>query len=71
MAEIFSTRNGSRREGKGNMTIELYDLKTDPTESNDLASENQEIVAKIEAIMKNEHTTADIDKFKIKQLGDK
>ena len=56
---------------KGNMTIELYDLKTDPTESNDIALENQEIVAKIEAIMKNEHTTAEIDKFKIKQLGDK
>jgi len=56
---------------KGNMTIELYDLKTDPTESNDIALENQETVAKIEAIMKNEHTTAEIDKFKIKQLGDK
>ena len=56
---------------KGNMTVELYDLKNDPTESNDLASENQETVAKIEAIMKNEHTPAEIDKFKIKELGDK
>jgi len=56
---------------KGNMTVELYNLMTDPTESNDLASENPEIVAKIEAIMKNEHATPEIDKFKIKQLGDK
>ena len=55
---------------KGNMSVELYNLKTDPEESNDIALENQEIVAQIEAIMKNEHTPADIDKFKIKQLGD-
>jgi len=56
---------------KGNMTIELYDLKTDPAELNDIASENPKIVDKIETIMKREHTPADIDKFKIKQLGDK
>ena len=55
---------------KNNMTIELYDLKSDLTESNDIALENPEIVARIESIMENEHTSAEIDRFKIKQLGD-
>ncbi len=55
---------------KGNMTLELYDLSSDLTESIDVASENPEIVAKIESIMKNEHTTAEIERFKIKELGD-
>jgi arylsulfatase len=56
---------------KGNMAIELYNLNSDPTESNDIAFENPEIVGKIEEIMKREHTPAEIDRFKIKQLGDK
>ena len=56
---------------KGNMNIELYDLKSDPAESNDISLENPDIVAKIEAIMLAEHTPADIERFKIKQLGDK
>jgi arylsulfatase len=55
---------------KGNMKIELYNLKNDLTESKDVADQNPEIVSKIEEIMKKEHTPADIDRFKIKQLGD-
>ncbi len=55
---------------KGNMKIELYNLKEDITESNDVADQFPEIVAQIETIMKNEHTPAEIDKFKIKELGD-
>ncbi len=55
---------------KGNMTLELYDLITDPAESNDVAALNPEIVAQIEAIMKREHTPAELDRFKIKELGD-
>lgn len=56
---------------KGNMTIELYNLKNDLTESNDVSAQFPEIVSQIEAIMKREHTTADLDRFKIKELGDK
>jgi len=56
---------------KGNMDIELYNLRSDITESIDVANEHPEIVAKVEAIMKREHTTAELDRFKIKQLGDK
>ena len=55
---------------KGNMKLELYDLSKDPTELDDIADANPEVVKKIEAIMKDEHTPAEIERFKIKQLGD-
>ena len=55
---------------KGNMQIELYDLKNDITESNDVSAQNPEVVAEIEAIMKKEHTESDLNRFKIKELGD-
>ena len=55
---------------KGNMTLELYDLKTDPTELKDVAKENPEIIKQIEKIMLSEHTPAEIKRFKIKELGD-
>jgi arylsulfatase len=54
----------------GNLTISLFDLEVDPREQNDLASQHPEIVAKIEAIMKEQHTTPELERFKIKQLGD-
>ena len=56
---------------KGNMKIELYNLKNDLTESIDVSDQHPEIVSQIEQIMKREHTPADIERFKIKQLGDK
>lgn len=55
---------------EGNLKLELYDLKEDMTESVDVADEHPEIIAQIEAIMKKEHTPAEIEKFKISQLGD-
>ncbi|MDN5199999.1 arylsulfatase [Fulvivirgaceae bacterium BMA10] len=55
---------------KGNMEIALYNLKEDPAEQQDVAEENPDIVEKISQIMKNEHTSAHIDRFKIEQLGD-
>ncbi|MDT0552675.1 arylsulfatase [Urechidicola vernalis] len=55
---------------KGNMKLELYDLSKDPVELNDVADANPDIVKKIESIMKSEHTPAEIERFKIKQLGD-
>ena len=54
----------------GNMKIELYNLKEDPAETNDVATDYPEIVQQIEAIMKKEHTTPEIKRFKMKQLGD-
>jgi len=55
---------------KGNMKLELYNLKKDIQEQNDVADQHPEIIEKIEKIMKDEHTPATLDKFKIKQLGD-
>ena len=55
---------------KGNMKIELYNLKDDPTEQIDISDQHLNIVAQIESIMKREHTPAEIERFKIKQLGD-
>ncbi len=55
---------------KGNKTLELYNLKTDPREQFNIAKENPEVIAKIEAIMEREHTPAELEKFRIKELGD-
>jgi arylsulfatase len=55
---------------KGNMDLELYNLKTDPREQFDVSKENPNVVAKIEAIMKTEREPAVLERFKIKQLGD-
>ena len=55
---------------KGNMKIELYDLGNDLMESNDVSAENPEIVERMEEIMREAHTPAVIDRFKIKELGD-
>ena len=54
----------------GNMKVELYNLMVDPIETNNVADKYPKVVAQIEAIMKREHTPAEIDKFKIKELGD-
>lgn len=54
----------------GNLTTELYDLTTDPQELNDLAGQYPEIIKKAETFFANEHTPAEIKKFKFSQLGD-
>ncbi len=55
---------------EGNMEIELYNLETDLKEENNVAAQHPEIVKKIEEIMEREHTPAEIERFKIAQLGD-
>ena len=55
---------------KGNMEIELYNLSTDPTEQSNVASNNPLVVEQIARIMKLEHSSAYIDRFKFEQLGD-
>ena len=54
----------------GNMRIELYDLENDPSETTDVADSYPEIVAKVDSLMKAAHTPAELDRFKIKELGD-
>jgi arylsulfatase len=55
----------------GNMTVELYHLEDDPREEHDVAGQHPDIIAEIEAIMMREHVPATIERFKIKELGDK
>ena len=52
------------------MSIELYNLKEDLREQNNVAAENPEIIARIKEIMTSEHTPATIERFKMKALGD-
>jgi len=42
--------------GKGKIITELYNLKDDIGEKNDLAAKHPEVVARLEAIMKEQHT---------------
>ena len=55
---------------KDSLRVQLYNLEDDIQELNDVSVQNPEIVQKIESIFKKEHTTAEIERFKMKQLGD-
>jgi arylsulfatase len=55
---------------EGNLEIELYNLKDDIQERNNVASNHPEVVAKIEEIMKREHLPSVVERFRIRQLGD-
>ena len=52
------------------MEIELYNLKSDPREQNNVAAQNPEVVKSIAELMNREHTSALIDRFKMEELGD-
>ena len=56
---------------KGNLTLELYNLEEDIKELNDVSKKFPEVIKKMEDIMKQEHTPAENERFKFKQLGDK
>lgn len=55
---------------KGNMELELYNLKTDPQESANLAEQHPDMVSQILQIMKQEHRPSPNERFKFKELGD-
>lgn len=55
---------------KGNLKIELYNLKTDPQEQFNIADKHPEIIKQMEQIMKTEHTVSENPFFKMKALGD-
>lgn len=50
---------------EGNLEIELYDLEKDPTEQNDIASDNEVIVEKIKGMMEEAHRDAVLPNFRI------
>jgi arylsulfatase A len=45
---------------QGNKTTELYNLENDPNEEKNVAAENPQVVADLEAIMAKEHTPSDL-----------
>ena len=55
---------------EGNMDIELFDLKNDLREEQDVADQHPEIVQRIQQIMQEAHKPAAIERFKMTQLGD-
>jgi arylsulfatase len=55
---------------KGNMKVQLFDLENDIQELNDVSSDHPDIVKEIETIFDREHVPAEIERFKISQLGD-
>lgn len=55
---------------KGNLTIELYDLATDPREVHDLATENPQEVARAREIMEEAHVPSTVERFRMAVLGE-
>lgn len=55
---------------EGNLEIELYDLRKDTLESNNIAADYPNIVRQIEQIMREEHEPSLNERFKIKEIGD-
>lgn len=56
---------------KDSLQIQLYNLEDDIQELSDVCVQNPEILKTIESIFKKEHKMAEIERFKMKQLGDK
>ncbi|MEE2714889.1 MAG: arylsulfatase [Verrucomicrobiota bacterium] len=57
-------QNMLRKNNKNPLKVELYNLKRDISESNDVAANNPEILAKIQKIMKEQHTVSSDFPFK-------
>ncbi len=55
---------------EGNLDLELYNLVYDIKEENNVADENPHLVKKMINIMDESHTQPEIDRFKMKALGD-
>ena len=55
---------------KGNLNVQIPNLENVIREQNDVAAQHPEIVQQIEAIFTREHTPSEIERFRIKQLGD-
>lgn len=49
----------------GNRNIELYNLKDDPREQNNVAAEHPDLVRKVTDIFRAEHSDAEIDNFNL------
>ena len=62
---------GIRKDIKrGNLKIELYNLEVDPAEQYDLADDYPEVVTEIQNIMADAHKPPEVERFKMKEIGD-
>lgn len=55
---------------KGNLDIQLYNLKHDPQELDDVAEANPEIVEEMRRILSEARTMPELDRFRMEALGD-
>ncbi|GAA3561864.1 arylsulfatase [Snuella lapsa] len=53
---------------KGNKDIELYNIELDPAEAADVAADNPEVIKRLFDIIRSEHSTPLVDRFKIKAI---
>jgi len=58
------------KDDKKEATLELYNLKDDPTETTNVANENPEILKKATEIFTRERATPDLEIFKIPAIAD-
>jgi arylsulfatase len=56
---------------QGNLSIELYDLATDPREEHDLAAEQPQELARAREIMEEAHVPSSIERFRLAALGER
>ena len=55
---------------KGNLEIELYNLKNDPEEMNNLVAEKPKLVKEMEELFRLNHHQSALTKFRMRALGD-
>lgn len=55
---------------KGNLEIQLFNLKSDIQETTDIADEHPDIINRVNFIMKKEHTKSEVKRFQMKAIGD-
>ncbi len=55
---------------KGNLQWQLFDLSTDPGETNNIAGSHPEVIEKIEQIVAMEHTVVENPRWRFKVLGE-
>ena len=57
-------RTNLKKKGvKADLTVQIYDLEADPSETKDVAAEHTEVVKEIEGLMKSERVVSEAFPF--------